>query len=246
MFLKLLTLVILCGLIGSAGLSALAEAPVAPNVPSVRTAYKVSSATQKVAKGTILKLTLTTVLDSRSARIGESFTALVAEDLYGTKGDILLPRGTTLRGRISDVYSQGFFGKGGFLTLAFDWVTLPTGKEVPVEIEITPLTGFLNPSGQLYKDPGYTQKALKDLDKSGDILTDTTRQSYEYGKSLGSPVLGALFTPLGVIGGTVLGGGYAVGKLTYHAIAKGDPTVIQPNEVLFTEFTKETALPVAE
>jgi hypothetical protein len=221
------------------------QPPEATNAIGVRR-YKAASGTQKVAKGTILKLTLSSTLDSRSAQVGESFTALVAEDLMGTTGDVLLPIGSTLRGRVSDVYGQGFFGKGGFLKLAFDWVTLPTGREVPVAIEITPMTGFLNTQGQLYKDPGFTPKALKVLDKGGDMISTTTRQSYEYGKSLGSPALGLLFSPLGVIGGTLMGGGYAVGKLAYHAVAKGDPTVVRSNEVLFTQFTEETVLPVAE
>jgi hypothetical protein len=219
-------------------------APTAPP-PEIRR-YKAASGSQKVAKGTILKLTLSSTLDSRSAQIGESFTALVAEDLFGSTGDILLPVGSTLRGRVSDVYGQGFFGKGGYLKLAFDWVTLPTGREVPISIEITPMTGFLNTQGQLYKDPGYTQKALKDLDHGGTIISDTTRQSYEYGKSLGNPALGWIAAPFGVIGGTIMGGGYAVGKLAYHAVAKGEPTVVRPNEVLFSQFTQETTLPIAE
>jgi hypothetical protein len=217
----------------------------APTAPEIRR-YKASSGAQKVAKGTILKLTLSSTLDSRSAQIGESFTALVAEDLFGSTGDVLLPRGSTLRGRVSDVYGQGFFGKGGYLKLAFDWVTLPTGKEVPIAIEITPMTGFLNAEGQLYKDPGYQQKALKDLDHGGQIISDTTRQSYEYGKSLGNPALGWIAAPFGVIGGTIMGGGYSVGKLAYHAVAKGEPTVIRPHEVLFSQFTQETSLPIAE
>jgi hypothetical protein len=219
-----------------------ADAPIAPEIRR----YKASSATQKVAKGTILKLTLSSTLDSRSAQIGESFTALVAEDLFGATGDVLLPRGSTLRGRVSDVYGQGFFGKGGYLKLAFDWVTLPTGKEVPITIEITPMTGFLNAEGQLYKDPGYTQKALKALDYGGQLLSDTTRQSYEYGKSLGNPALGWIAVPFGVIGGTFVGGGYSVGKLAYHVVAKGEPTVIRPNEVLFSQFVQEASLPIAE
>jgi hypothetical protein len=217
----------------------------APTVPEVRR-YKASSGSQKVPQGTILKLTLSSTIDSRSAQIGESFTALVAEDLMGSTGDVLLPRGSTLRGRVSDVYGQGFFCKGGFLKLAFDWVTLPTGREIPISIEITPMTSFLNTEGQLYKDPGYTQKALKDLDKAGEIISTTTRQSYEYGKSLGSPALGWVAAPFGVVGGTILGGGYSIGKLAYHAVAKGEPTVIRPNEVLFSAFTQETSLPVAE
>ena len=214
-------------------------------IPEMRR-YKATSGTQKVAKGTILKLTLSSTLDSRSAQIGESFTALVAEDLFGSTGDVLLPRGSTLRGRVSDVYGQGFFGKGGYLKLAFDWVTLPTGKEVPIAIEITPMTGFLNAEGQLYKDPGYTQKALKDLDHGGQIISDTTRQSYEYGKNLGNPALGWVAVPFGVVGGAIMGGGYSVGKLAYHAVAKGEPTVVRTNDVLFSQFTQETSLPVAE
>ncbi|MCX5921006.1 MAG: hypothetical protein NTW61_06795, partial [Candidatus Melainabacteria bacterium] len=81
-FNRLLTLILTTACFTSGWFSTMSWAEQSA-IPEMRR-YKATSGTQKVAKGTILKLTLSSTLDSRSAQIGESFTALVAEDLFGS------------------------------------------------------------------------------------------------------------------------------------------------------------------
>src|SRR5688500_7858546 len=64
--------------------------------------------------GSILKLSMDTYLTSRSAQIGDPFTATVFEE-YRLGGDVAVPRGAKLEGKVSAVTAAQRPSKSGIL-----------------------------------------------------------------------------------------------------------------------------------
>jgi hypothetical protein len=224
---------------------------VAASTPSLRPAVggahylKANSRTQKLPKGTVIKLTVAQTIDSRTTRVGEAFTALVNQDVVGQQGALLLPVGSSVRGRVVALTPQRFFGRGATLVLQFDTTTLPSGLEKPIALQVTALTEHYK-DGTLSDDPGYGAKMAKTADASATTISTTTQKGMDWGKSWGGVGGKIVMAPLGVIGGSLMGAGQLVGGAVYHAVAKGDPTRVTPQQVLFCELAQDTELPVAE
>jgi hypothetical protein len=113
--------------------------------------------TVNVPENTVIRLRVMNQIDSRTVREGEGFNAFVDEPLFGPGGQILLPRGTVLRGRVSDVQRSKLFGRGGQFSLTFDHVTLPTGEILPIDLKLGSVNQFsstVRAGNALYEDPG--------------------------------------------------------------------------------------------
>jgi len=203
--------------------------------------------TVKVPENTILRLRVMNEIDSRNVRVGEGFNAFVDEPLFGPGGQVLLPRGTVLRGRIDNVQRSKFFGRGGQFSLDFDHVTLPTGEIMPIDLKlgsVNQLSSTVREGNALYEDPGYGTKFSRSADKSGYLLTDVTRRGYEAGVDAGGKGLGAVTGTFSAIGGAIAAGGYLVGKSVYHAVAPGDPATLNADDAIYMELLKDTQIPV--
>ncbi len=201
----------------------------------------------RVKKDTILRLRLLNELHSNYVREGESFTAYLDEPLYGSAGRVLLPKGTLLRGRIQGLVASKFFGKGASFRLDFDHATLPNGEVLPVALKlgsINQLTMPVKSDGTVYEDPGYAEKFASSLDKTGYLISDVTRKGYEAGVESGGKALGALTGTFSAIGGAFAGAGYLVGKSVYHAVAKGEPVILEKNDALYVQLLVDTDIPV--
>ena len=199
--------------------------------------------TVRVRKGTILRLRLLQVVNTTTVREGEAFNATLDEALYGTEGRVLLPKGSVFRGRVVEVLPNKFFGRGASFRLDFDHVTLPNGEVQPVALQVltvNQITDVVKEQGMIYQDPGYTQKWVNTLDKSGYIVSDITRKGYEAGVESGGKGLGVVTGFFSAIGGGFAGAGYLVGKSVYYAVAKGDVAELTPNDALYVQLLADT------
>lgn len=90
-----------------------------------------------VPAGTILPLTLTTGLTSKTAKVGDTVSAVLATDVV-VDGKTAIANGTTVAGTVIKVVS-GSEKIGGTPTIAisFDRLELPGGQDVPISGEIT-------------------------------------------------------------------------------------------------------------
>lgn len=100
-------------------------------------AYNVTRS-QEVKAGTILKLTMDTYLTSRTAAIGDPFTATVFEDVR-INGEVAIPRGAKIEGKVSSVKAAERKSKSGTLGITFDRLVLPNGQTLNVEGQLASL-----------------------------------------------------------------------------------------------------------
>ncbi len=84
----------------------------------------------------IINLTVSQVLDSSISVEGDEFFAEVTSDVYGDKG-VIIPKGTVAHGRLDSTTEPKRLGKEASLTLSFDYLVTPDGREIPIEGKMT-------------------------------------------------------------------------------------------------------------
>lgn len=84
----------------------------------------------------IINMTVSQVLDSSISVEGDEFFAEVTSDVYGDKG-VIIPKGTVAHGRLDSTTEPKRLGKEASLTLSFDYLVTPDGREIPIEGKMT-------------------------------------------------------------------------------------------------------------
>lgn len=85
-----------------------------------------NSATVTVQEGTNLRVALDTTLSTKSARVGDRFSATLREPIY-VNGKEAIPYGTRVDGRVAEVQRPGRTHGVGKLDIAFEKIQLPNG-----------------------------------------------------------------------------------------------------------------------
>lgn len=98
--------------------------------PSTRTV------TATAPSGTSAALTLNETLSTQTNRVGDSFTATLQSDIRGDNGEVVVPAGATVRGRLTEVNKSGQVGQTGVITVAFESVSFG-GKSYPLDATVT-------------------------------------------------------------------------------------------------------------
>jgi len=160
-----------------------------------------------VAKGTEIRATLDTPLSSKTSKVGDRFTATVAQDVKGVNGSVGVPAGSKLEGEVSEV-EQGkalpqLRGKGR-LNLRFTDIVLPNGMRAPVFLT---LKNVMDTAG---KQSGSTSTSSE-----GEVNSRTsgTTASKDVGIGAGiGTVAGLIFGHAlrGLAIGAIAGGGYVL------------------------------------
>lgn len=88
--------------------------------------------TSTVPMGTNMALTLNQTLSTESNRVGDSFTATLQSPVRDGSGNVLIPAGATVRGRLTGVNKSGHVGETGILKLAFEAVSFG-GRSYPMD-----------------------------------------------------------------------------------------------------------------
>lgn len=92
-----------------------------------------------VATGTVIDAVLTAAISSHDARVGDVFTARVAEDVRNGPGWVAIPAGSLVHGTIRDVSPAPNTRSTGTLTIAVSEVTV-RGQTYPINASIDSLT----------------------------------------------------------------------------------------------------------
>src|SRR5687767_3184398 len=146
-----------------------------------------SQSSDMIPVDTVIGLRMNTYLSSKTAHVGDKFTATVTLPVY-VDGKEAIPAGATIDGRVTQVRPAKRMAKSGLIAIEFDVINLPNGLSTQIV-------------GVLTSDDPETQKQIDDENQvSGGKGKDAT---VFVG---GSGVLGAILG--GVAGG---GKGAAVG-----------------------------------
>jgi hypothetical protein len=91
--------------------------------------------TASIGMGTTMSLTLNETLSTRDNHVGDSFTATLQNAVLDADGDVLIPAGATVRGRLTQVEKSGHVGETGIIKLAFEAVSF-NGRSYPMDASV--------------------------------------------------------------------------------------------------------------
>jgi hypothetical protein len=179
------------------------------------------------------RIVLQSNLNSKLNEPGDPITAVLDEPLY-VQSDLVLPRGTEFRGRVTEAQPAGRGQKNGKIAVIFEQIRMPWGEE-PVAVEITAIDDWTNNEKMKSDEEGKV---------NGSRSGKRTAENVERGATIGSA--GALATVLlgggGPAAGAAIGGGLLGGLL----LTKGGDVRVAPGAIFRIKFSKPLTLPVIE
>jgi hypothetical protein len=196
---------------------------------------ELSTQSQKVPAGTMLKVVFKQQMDSRITQQGEPFTATLAQD-FPSPRQVILPAGTVVRGRVGLVKRPALFSRGGSIALDFDHVMLPTGDLIPLTLNLSVDNKMVNSKRVLYTDPGVGKKVADGFEKGKDTFGHIRDAGIEAGKNTAGG-LGLLVTvPATIAGGAVAGTAVTAGKAATALVGRGESVMINPGDEITIDF----------
>ena len=111
---------------------------------------------ETLERSDVIHMTVSQVLDSNINMEGDEFFAEVVNDVEGDSG-VLIPKGTIAHGRISQTEAAKRLGRPAQISLDFDYLITPDGREIPIEGRMsTKLNPVVATSKIVAQDLGYT------------------------------------------------------------------------------------------
>lgn len=91
--------------------------------------------TSTVPSGTTFAISLNETLSTGTNQPGDAFSATLQEAILDSDGDVLIPAGATVRGRVTRVAKSGNVGQTAVINLAFESIAYG-GKSYPLEATV--------------------------------------------------------------------------------------------------------------
>jgi len=190
--------------------------------------YKADIQSQRIPVGTIVKIRMETPTNTNNSLRGDPFFATIIDDIK-VNDKVLLPSGTIIRGSVADVKKRSFLSRGGAITLYFDHIVTPFGRQVPVFSRISNCVN-LSSKGNIASNGGYLNAVSKNLDQGVNIFTKTTSYGFKGGFTKSSSIPVVLAGPICFLGGLVAGPSVFLGKSVYALVKRGDNVIINPGD----------------
>lgn len=92
----------------------------------------------RLAAGAIVDIAAADTISSRTAKVGDPFTAHVVEDVRNSAGKVVIPAGSTVKGTIADVKPAPNPRSAGTLTLSVTSITV-RGTSYPLDATVDSL-----------------------------------------------------------------------------------------------------------
>lgn len=100
-----------------------------PPAPQPRTV------TQRVPTGTTFAIRMNEELSTETSKAGDAFTATLSDPIIDANGDVLVPAGATVRGRVTAVAPSGRVGQTAAMKLAFEAISFG-GESYPLQASV--------------------------------------------------------------------------------------------------------------
>ena len=113
--------------------------PVLKRRVAVKRSVVVSPRLFTVAAGKRVRVRMNETISSKTARVGDRFTATVTEPVYSTSGVVVIPVGAELGGRVDSVVRGSNGGRPGTIDASFRTLTLPNGSKRAINGSLTDL-----------------------------------------------------------------------------------------------------------
>jgi len=176
-----------------------------------------------LGEGTLVRVRLMDELSSSFAEKGQTFRSRVATDVL-QDGQVVIPAGAEIDGRVADV-STGHFGGHGSLLLQPETVTLADGSSYKLHAVVN-------------STPGSDTR----VGSEGGIRPGSRvrRASFEYGGVVGGGVVtgAVLGGPVGALAGGIVG----AGVVTAHLLVSHPQANLESGTVLILTLTEQMRL----
>ena len=178
-------------------------------------------------KHDVIKMTVSQVIDGSYSFEGDEFFAKVTNDVMGDKG-VVIPKGTIAHGIISQSSEAKRLGRDGYISLKFDYLITPDGRQIPIEGNVSTKMHPLKAAGKIVAtDLGYTA--------AGGVIGGYTALS---ALGIEAAILSNGYT---VAGGAALGGTVGLAMSLYR---KGKDVLIAPGDEIRVKVSSSVSLPV--
>ncbi len=94
-----------------------------------------------VASGSVVRARMNKTISSKTAQVGNTFTATVTEPVYSTNGVVVVPVGSIITGRVDAATPARNQGKPGAIDASFTSIRLPNGRVRAINGSLTDLEG---------------------------------------------------------------------------------------------------------
>jgi hypothetical protein len=153
-----------------------------------------------VPEGTVMELSLNDRLGTEISRVGETFTATVADPVTAETGNVAVPAGATVYGTVTGIDESDNIGDQAAIRLDFD---------------------RLEAGGQSYDFSADILETGVETDRDDDIIGEETAIGAGAGAALGLILEGDLL-------GTLIGGALGAGAGTAVSLGTGDVDAVLP------------------
>lgn len=113
--------------------------PVIKRTPVRKAPVRPAARYYTVPSGQIMRARINTTLNSKTARVGQTFTATVTEPVYASNGVLVIPTSTTLTGRVDSVRPAKKGGDPGTIDVSFVSLRTPNGTSRSINGTLTDL-----------------------------------------------------------------------------------------------------------
>ncbi|PWT99242.1 MAG: hypothetical protein C5B53_05640 [Candidatus Melainabacteria bacterium] len=196
---------------------------------STGSALRGEAASTTLPLETRLKLVLETAVDSSRSKPGDIFEAHVRDDLF-LGANLVLPRGSLIRGRVADVAKPKLISRAAHIGLKLDEIVTPLGEVIPLDAALEFRKGLTNKRGQL--DPGTSfgtrvDKSIKAV--TGQTSTGATKDVLVAANiaTLGAPAIAT-----------------AIGSSAIALFSSGDKVQLSPGQELEILLTQDLGLQI--
>ena len=124
---------------GASDVLAQKKKPVIRKKTTVRKTVKPAVKLYTVSTGTVFRVRMNNNISSKTARVGDRFTTTVTEPVYSGTGQIVIPVGSTVSGRVDSVIPAKKGGNPGQIGVSFTSVRLPSGSTRAINGSLTDL-----------------------------------------------------------------------------------------------------------
>lgn len=220
----------------------------------------------RIPAGEHLRLKLNKPINTHNHKRGEPFTATIIDDVR-VNGNLLLPGGSIVRGRVGKVVESGYLSRSAELTLSIEHVVTPTGRDIPIRVGISSVENYIvDQDSIITTEGGYLNAVKKSLDTGIDTTIKTTEYGYKAGLWLGGnhknhsikdenafekvgiiclrtlPVV--LITPIAAAGGTAIGSAVFFGGSVRAIVKKGNSIILDPTKLIDVTLVDPLDIPV--
>lgn len=181
----------------------------------------------QVETGTVMRVRMSGDISSATAKVGDRFTTTVTEPVYSSTGQVVIPTGSTVTGRVDSVAPAKKGGDPGQISVSFIAVRTPDGKSRTINGSLTDLN---------------TKSAKSDNEgtASGDDRKND-KLIFIGGGGAGGAILGAA---IGGGKGAVIGGILGAGAgLLGERLTKGEEAQVKSGTEFGVYLNQEISLP---